>query len=1276
MNKPAAALLALAFARALAAATTGTVFTTSGDVVAKAEVAVYRFEDQNAQRARLVAREERVPLAKVATGDDGAFSIDTKARGALELLVTCEGFAPARQLVLADDDVTVELVPAKTETGHVTANGKPVAGALVVGMVGETAVWQTRTNERGAFTIADPRRWLTGIAVLHPGFAIHNGKLSLAIALSVGERVSGAVTSAKGEPAAGATLLADGWPAGTAGKDGKFILGHVPASAKSLQASLKGAAGSALRKKGELAMQLGEPRSIAGTVRDVNKRPIAGAPVAILSADIGLNAHTVTDDQGNYRIEGLVAGSYVVRPILPARLHFETAQIGITGDTNAARADFTASAAKLLRGTVVDERKRPVAGAAVQYGAAPPLYAFAVEGMASVRTGRDGRFELPLFSDGGFERKVRVQALHPRFATAVSEAIDADVKPMTLVLRDGIELAGTVVDADGKPVAGAGVVALEEPFGTGVLPLDNILAAGFVEPFAETDAEGRFSLRLNDKPHDLGVFKESFAGARVAIARPDGKPVRIVLQRGAEVRGKVVQKGAAEAPQGFVTATADDGTAVMARTEEGGSFVIKGLRAGEYILSFADMGGRSAETRLTAPATNVQLELTPLAQVQGRVVDDATGQPLDVAYSVSVNAEDFSSFNQADFGAGEPFTVPASAGGVTVTVRAPGYTSQSLEAHPTVETPAQLTVRLTRGRSVSGRVVDDKGLAVAGAAVSVSSAIDFNESVETQADGSFVVEGAPREEFELNVVGEQHVGVEVNVPAGTGDPRLEVVLRRGATMSGRVVTSAGMPVEKATVVASPTGEAGDTRQAVTDEAGRFTLQGLGNVPHSLAASDADGRKSEPLIAEAGATDVVLTMRPPASTGAVHGRVHGFTERKWQYGMVHASAGGTAMIGRDGTFRLEHLPAGEVELRAYGTDAAGNIAGTSAPVKVTVVADGDVEANLSFRDDVVLRGVVTEDGRPVARADVEFYGDGNGEQWSAKTNELGMYEITGIGPGLYSVKVAAGKRPYRTRHHVTGSGTFDIAIDVAQLSGRIVDGSGNAVAKAAISIARAATGEHELADEADADGSFLVSVPKGEYLVTAAAPGFIAATERARSGGASLLITLARGDGLSVQLIDAASGKLLTGYVVAIAASGVVHSPVKHDAGRYELPLPPGDYRVAASADGFASQFVRVSVPATKEVRLPLTPGGSLVIRSQRAAAELVKLILPGGEEYVQCHCNGVAEIRLAGSETRVPHVAPGTYTLRVLDHAERIIASYPVTIVEGQTTTAEIHVPE
>jgi hypothetical protein len=279
----------------------------------------------------------------------------------------------------------------------------------------------------------------------------------------------------------------------------------------------------------------------------------------------------------------------------------------------------------------------------------------------------------------------------------------------------------------------------------------------------------------------------------------------------------------------------------------------------------------------------------------------------------------------------------------------------------------------------------------------------------------------------------------------------------------------------------------------------------------------------------------------------------------------------------------------------------------------------------------------------------------------------------------SVMVTSGQRSYETHYQVTGSGTFDIRISWSRIEGRVIDETGAALAGALVEIGR--DGAQRTDDtKSDAAGAFAVTMPKrdGTYSVTIELEGFATATQRVIADSAPLLITMARADGLRVRLVDARTGNTLDGYAIAVDEAGhlLARTHDRKPDGTLRLPVTPGNYRIAVSASGFASQLTRSAVPRKDELRVALTPGGSLIVNTDRESNDAIKLVMPTGEEYVQCQCNGIAEIRLTGTKTVVEHVAPGAYSMQVLDARGLVKASHPVTIAEGQSTTIEVHVPE
>jgi hypothetical protein len=524
----------------------------------------------------------------------------------------------------------------------------------------------------------------------------------------------------------------------------------------------------------------------------------------------------------------------------------------------------------------------------------------------------------------------------------------------------------------------------------------------------------------------------------------------------------------------------------------------------------------------------------------------------------------------------------------------------------------------------------------------------------------------------MNVRADGYLSQEIEVAAGETDMRLDVVLARGRKVTGHVVSSDGAPVEGATVHAA----GANMQTGTTDAMGAFVIEGLAEGAYNFMA------KRDELLSEAVSfaaelpRDLVLVMKPSAGAGKIHGLVKGFSGGQWRMGTVHASPGWAyAMIGRDGTYTIERAPAGEVELQARAQSGHGEAA-TTAVVRVTVVAGGDVEANLAFRDDIVIRGVVTDSGAPAPGRNVRF---ASGRMnWSAMTGEGGRYQLTGVEPGnLYEVTVDGGEPAYTTSHRVTGSETFDIHIEWSRLEGRVIDGAGAPVPAAKVSVV---TGDkHDAGDTAtDAGGAFALRVARAPHVITIVKDGFATFTQRVEEGAAPLLVKLVQSSGLRVRLTDARDGRTLNGYVVAVDAAGlhVARADAAQKDGTMLVPIAEGAYRIAVSANGYASQSARASVPYQGELRFALTPGGTLIVRTDRPSADLVKLVLPNGEEYVRCQCNGIAEIRLTGTATTIQHVAPGNYTMQVLDERGLVKTSHPVTIAEGQTTQMEIQVPE
>ena len=1171
------------------AAITGAVFANNGTPVENARVAIFRPATWREWRESLAGGKERQPLASSTTGADGIFSIETKLDGVFQLHVERDGYAPEEKTFLAGDgEVTVNLQIAPPRNGRVTANGKPVAGALVIAQAGDGTFVTARTDEKGAFTIADPKPWATWVKVVHPDFAPlvtteTNGGLDLT--LSPGTSVSGRVLTSSRGPAANARVFAGGWPVATTGDDGTFTIAHLAAGVDTITVLTSSEHGSA-RLAENLEIKLEPSHAISGNVRGENGRLLPGVRVTATAAgEQDWIQVAVSDEKGSYRIDHCDAAAYRLSAD-GGDLEFESGTADLKNQRTA-RADLTAKTRRFFRGMVIDERKRPVAGAHVQVMPAilPVMYMFVRERLGGdATTGSDGRFRIPFSSNWEDIGTLRVQAVHSRYAAGASGEFAADQKntPVTITLHDGIEVRGVVTTRDGTPLRGAGVVLIEDPFGTMPLPIESALAVGTAQAFTESDAEGKFSLRLNRAVHDISVWKEGYAPFHVTglTPEPGRKPIDVVLERGVEISGRIKgnrrkQSNGVEA----ILATSAEGSFAIGKINEDRSFVIPALTAGTYTVQYTTDSAKSIEKIVQAPASDVVLELPATGEIHGRVTDKETGRTLP---RFSVQSE-MGLENYEDV---ETFTVSAAAGLAGVTVAAPGYLSETQQVTVDLEKPANVTFTLARGRTISGRVTSDTGLGVADANVSITSHDTWINSVETADDGEFEFAGAPRETVTLSVSRRGFVTRSVEVEGDT-DKHVNVVLSAGRKASGRVVTSTGAPVEGANVSGFSTADSG-MQMAKSAADGTFTLEGLSEGKYYFQAMRADLGTAQLEDVDPAVTPIVLTFPPSKETGSIHGTVKGFTEGSWMFGGVIAGAGATGMIRRDGTYRIENLAAGETELHAQAMNMRDQM--TSAPVTVTVVANEDTEVNLAFRTDIVLRGTVTQGGRPVQGRAVSFMSEAGMSR--TMTGERGTYEMTGLEPGLYSVSVETSPRTFNTRHPVNGSETFDIAIEFAQLHGRVVDETGAPQAGAMIEVKNDETEGFGEQVVTDGNGTFSMYLNDAEspVVVSATKKGFATAVEQVRNIRNPVLLRLVRTNDLHVRLLDAANGRTLEGDIVASNEVGpVARASEQARDGSFLVPLPPGTYLISASADGYASKSVRVSVPLNGELKILLTP---------------------------------------------------------------------------------------
>lgn len=448
-----------------------------------------------------------------------------------------------------------------------------------------------------------------------------------------------------------------------------------------------------------------------------------------------------------------------------------------------------------------------------------------------------------------------------------------------------------------------------------------------------------------------------------------------------------------------------------------------------------------------------------------------------------------------------------------------------------------------------------------------------------------------------------------------GRERHDFILTPEAVLDGVARGRDGTPVphariwiERADAAARRETEQPARLLTATDESGRFHFEGLSGGRHRLGGAG-PGARAAPVVIDvraAGARSVELVMEP---TAMIRGRVE-------RAGVPVAGAlvevegedNAAARSQIDGTFVLDSVPLGKVELRA-------------APYRVrspatTLLVTGD-------RSDVILdveplgqlSGIVRHHGEPVSGARV-CATPTSAPGTCGHADAAGRYELDGLVPGDYwafadETGVGAGAHDLWFALGLGEHHALDIDLrEGGQITGVVVDRSGSPVVGATVRLA--STNPLTQGDRSRCvtamDGRFdcgnLAGVGSYEVAVFSG-PGQTLAFPFA--GPSPLPIKLSGGDSRvdGVRLVVDSTMVELRGVVVD--AAGVPVSDARVNAwgtgsdppwleaapttatdpdGRFRLPrLAPGTYTLEVrTSDGFRSAMPGV-VAGTRELRL-------------------------------------------------------------------------------------------
>ena len=962
-----------------------------------------RVEAREASGAISAPWEAGAGLVDATSDAKGRFRLEGLARGRHTVTGSARGFGRATHgNVALGQRIELFLTAGASIAGTVRDHaGRPVDGAVVrvepeargLGMPPAS-----RTGRDGRFDVFGLGAGTHRVLVHHPEFA---PALAAGISVETGNETGADVTLERGvpvvgrlvdparEPASGQVVLADldGAPAlsfslvvrADAGADGSFQLARLPVGSHVLTATAPGFVTRRVEVEvrradakvdlGDVAMEAGH--AIRGRVKNSSAAPIAGARVIGYPARGGMGVaglsgplEASTDAEGRFVVAAPTPGAYRLQVGAPG--HAPGQQVA---DAGGPEVQIVLTAAGTITGSVVDERGRALEGALASAEAAR------AEGAEpEIRTGEDGRFVLENLAAVTYVVTVRAPDRVRKVVSGVQVAAGATVDVGTLRMDPGATLRGTVVDGTGTAVPGA-VVQVQGASET--------FAFDGNEAAATTDAAGAFELR-GTTPGTVEVYARhpmhAEGRASASIDPVKGAEVRIVMGGGGRVAGLARRRdgpiaGAMVSVRPVGGGPSAWNPALQTSTGPDGTFTVEHVPPGRHRVALLERSGgeRFASSQMkeveVVEGETVRVEFAPRDIVMaGRVtrggvpvpnlrisVRDPSGGSMTVGYAGGAPGS-------ATIGPQRMAAVTGEDGRYEMLVDHVGKATASFTSLDGRGTYPMQTFEVPDAEShtrdfdlptatLTGMVVDgDTQQPVARASVTASSrepAPKWAGNAETGPDGRFTVSVEPGD-YRLSARAEGYATRAVEASAGSSAADLTIALERGVPIAGRVLDARATSVAGATVIASapdqddPRGT--DIAQTLAD--GSFRLEGVAAGAYNLAASTETGGWALLPGVRAGASNVVLRLRPWARVrvrvvdagGQPVARAFVGVERVDGQRVAFWSRGG-GMTTEDGTTEMR-VPAGALELRARretqsGTVQAAATEGQPTEVEITV-----------------------------------------------------------------------------------------------------------------------------------------------------------------------------------------------------------------------------------------------------------------------------------------------------------------------------------------------------
>ena len=885
------------------------------------------------------------------------------------------------------------------------------------------------------------------------------------------------------------------------------------------------------RAKARAHASLTSPGVITGSVAGVDGQPAAGACVTALGS--GRSVTTAAAPDGTFRLAGLAVGSYALeyRDCAAAGRYLTSWSGGAATQNAAARVQVSAGQVRHVPAVML----RPV----------NPAAAVAAR-----------------------------QASFRRALAAGSRSLSSPAAAKTG------QISGKVT-GKGKPLGGICLIVTE--------------VVGPQSYSAQTAKNGTYTIRgVTPGRYDvifnpLGVcptnanwlqqtYKDdnsAYGGRTTAVRIKAGHKtsgINADLRLGGEISGTVTGKAGARLPGICVVASADEGNGqyvnYQGRTAANGSYHLHALFPGKYSLYF-EIGCGSHGANY-APATHravrvglsqnltVNEKLATGASISGTVtLTTSSGSPLKGICAEAQNTRG-TVFGIASTGRNGAYRVIGLTGGEYQLFFSPGcnnngnYTSATLTAHTTAgRQTSHVNAVLQVGATISGAISNSASSPVSGMCIEVASNDTGSANIGLDNDGTYVINQLSAGTYQVGFTGgcgnsgnyapnwydnqpSESTAEPITLATGATDDEVDAVLQPGATITGKVTSTAGHPLADVCVSVSVASQAvlGPVSQAQTNRRGIYKISDLapgqylvnfgcgleGRYAGEWFPGAPDPAAAEQVSAPAGATAGINAVLPLG--GSISGTVTGKAGHRLPGVCVFAVntkgtsalGGATALLatinasdltltGSRGTYQMSGLAAGRYQVWFEPCTGSSRYAeqwfrGKSSAQAATAVTVRAGRATAAIDGRLVTGGtisghVVNAAGKPLRNICIVAAAGSTGPIGEAVTGKTGSYTVPALASGRYTVEFS----PCDSQNLITVATQVQVTAPHAKtgvnatmhpggsISGAITASSGPPVSQACVEIYSGNSAEPVETAYTGLDGSYLVTgLAAGTYQV--------------------------------------------------------------------------------------------------------------------------------------------------------------------------------------------------